>query len=142
MEGQSAVEYHHHHAGDGHENEQGADDAVDEPERAHVDAAAQAVDEHRDQVPPHQRAAQDAGVGQDVVQEGEVGSDQLEAGKKAYDEEEDEWVGDRDEEAADNVGEIVLRRLGGVWLERARGILAEEENAEAKLRKFEQFGFG
>ena len=118
------------HTDNSHDNQHSADDAVDEPQGAHVEAAAQLVDEKCHRIPPHDRPAEYRQVGPDVVEEFILGQDEVKSRVKTYDKEEYQRVGESQQKSRHEIAPVVGRTVVG-RLQRARRIFLEEVDAES-----------
>ena len=120
-----------------HYNQHNGDDAVHNPHRADIKVRAHAVNEARDAVPPKYGAAQNGDIAQHIVPGRELGSQEVEAGKKADYKEQYQRVGKGKDEARDHVAPIgagrhfrVDKLVRGVVEKQVEGINKQDYGAQ------------
>lgn len=117
-------------AEDGHDDEDGAYNLVDELEAAHIDAAAQLAHHQGYAPPPQQGTPKNSKIGPDVMVKSVFGQEEIKSRKETYYEEKNQRVGECEKEAAHEIAPIIGGRLILHAAQGTRGILLEQIDAE------------
>ena len=112
---------------EGENQDDGADDAVDEPHRADIEVSAHLIDKEGDDAPPQQCPHDDKRIADNHVVELELRQGETETCEQWDDEEHDERVAQGEQESRDHVPPLIVA-LVDIFLDLAYWVVNDHVN--------------